>query len=141
MTGARARLTIDGKKVGWATGIRCRRAIDYREALVLDDIMVAEHVPTVYRVSLSFTTLTMIGKSLEALGLFPKGGNAAGDRLRNILDAAEMTVIVEDNSTGDVLFQVLGVKLSEINLGFDAGNISGTDVTAVARELKDGSEL
>jgi hypothetical protein len=141
ISGARARLLIKGQKIGWATGIRARTAIGYQPTRVLDEIEVAEHVPNTYDVSLSFTTLTILGKSLQQLGLFPKGGPAEGDRLKEILGFEELTVVIEDNVESTPLFQILGVKIAEQNIAIDAGNLSGTDVTAVARSIKDASEL
>lgn len=141
MSGARARLLVAGQKIGWATGIRVRESIQYNPTRVIDEIEVAEHVPLTYDVSVSFTTLTILNKSLKQLGLFPKGGAAEGSRLFNILNHEELTVVVEDSVTSTALFQLMGVKISEQNLSFDAGNISGSDVTAVARSVKDASEL
>lgn len=141
MSGARARLMIAGAKIGWATGVRLRESIQYNPTRVIDEIEVAEHVPLAYDVSLSFTTLTIVGKSLKQLGLLPKGGAAEGSRLANILAHPDLAVVIEDSVTGVALANVIGVKIAEQNLAFDAGNISGTDVTAVARAIKDPSEL
>lgn len=141
ITGARARFTIGGKKVGWATDVSLTEAVDYQEAIVLDDIEVAEHVPQLYRVRLSFGTLKLVGMSLKRLGLFPKGGAASGARLRNIINTAEMSAVIADSQSGEILEQVQGVKISERTLSISAGNIAGINITAVARSTMDQSEL
>jgi hypothetical protein len=141
-TGARARFMVEGKKVGWATGVNVDEAIEYQPARVLDNIEVEEHVPVAYDVSLSFETLTIVGQTLKSLGLFPKGGQAGpSSRLRNILTMGELSVGIEDNQTEQVQLLVTGVKIARQGIQIQAGNISGTNVTAVGKAVRDASEM
>lgn len=141
ITGARSKLLIEGKPIGWATDITVTEGIDYGESIVLGSIEVQEHVPNIYRVRLQFGTLTISGKSLKQQNIFPKCGTTESDRLRNIINTGEMVVAVLDDHTNAIMHVVTGVKLSEQTITIQAGNISGTSVTAVARTLKDASEL
>lgn len=141
LTGARARLLIRNKTVGWVTDFSVTESIEYQETNVLDLLEVYEHVPVGYRVRCNFGTLTIVGKSLKELGFFPKGGESRGARLKNILDLGDLSLGIEDNQTTTVQYVVTGLKIGENTVSIQAGSISGTQVTCVAKAIKDASEL
>ena len=71
ITGARARFSINGQKVGYAQGVTIADGIEYFPAEVLDNIEVEEHVPLSYRVN-SFTCrmFRIVGDTVKSKGWF-----------------------------------------------------------------------
>ena len=141
MTGARARVLWDGKKIGWATDVRAGDNHDYRPAVVLDELYVAEHVLAGYTAHVSMGMLFLIGRALRDLGLTPAHGATSQDHLRNALALGELTIAILDNQTSEVIGQVLGVKVRDRDVTFQAGNLVGMQVVCVCRELRDTADL
>jgi len=139
-TGARVRLSFDGVKVGYATGVNVRQHIAFEPIKVLDDIQAVQHEPVDYDVSMSARRVRIIGDTIKARGWFPKQGQSTSEFLLNILNQGEMTATIEDRKTGEVLAQVEGVRISESSLNVDARGLAGEDVTMVARLVRDESE-
>ena len=140
-TGARARLLIEGVKVGWATNVAVSEEITYEAVEVLDNIQVQEHVPTAYRVTLTASRVRIVGKTLKSQGWFPSIGANAETHLSNILTSGDLAVTIEDNETGAILAQFEQVKVASHNWTVNARGIVGNDVTFVAIRLKDESEI
>ena len=140
-TGARARFSVNGKKVGWATNVSGSEEIQYDEAEVLDNIQVQEHVPVRYRVTLSMSQIRIVGKTLKSEGFFPKIGGNSEEHLKNILTNGELVATVEDNETGDIIATYEQVKVASHNWTINATGIVGEDVTFVAIRAKDESEI
>ncbi len=141
LTGARARFSLDGVKVGFATGVTVREMITYEPVKVLDNIQVEEHVPTDYDVSLTADKVRIIGDTIKSRGWFPKQGKSALEHLTNMINSGELVATLEDNQTGTVLMHVEGVKLGERNLQISARGVVGTNLTFVAKRARDESDL
>ena len=142
LSGARGVLLINGAKVGWATSVEVREMIDYRPVRVLDDVEVVDFAPVGYGpVQVSMATLTIVGQTLKSQGLFPKAGQEEGGHLLNILNQGELNLSVEDRKTGTVAFLVIGLVIADQNFSVEAGNLSGTRVSGMARRVLDGSEV
>ena len=143
LTGARAKLQIEGVKVGYATDVRIREEIAYDEVEVLDNIEIEEHVPTRYRVTLSFGFMRVIGETLKTLGYFPQTGIGPEQHLQNILVGGELTVSMEaarGGAAGTTIYIVEGVRISSQDVSITARGIVGTSVDAVALRLLDDAE-
>lgn len=140
-TGARARLSINNEKVGYARNCSGGEVITQEEVEALDNIEVEEHAPTRYRVSFSMGTVRLVGESMKTKGIFPKTGANPTDHLKNIINQQDLTVTIEDNQTGAILYTILGVKATTNNFNVDAGGISGVDNQFVAVRMLDESEV
>lgn len=140
-TGARARFSVGGKKVGWATSVSCSEEIQYDEAEVLDNIQVQEHVAVRYRASLQMSQIRIVGKTLKSDGFFPKLGANAEEHLRNILTNGDLVATLEDNETGELIATYEQVKVASHNWTVNATGIVGEDVSFVAIRVKDESEI
>lgn len=141
LSGARGVLLINGQKVGWATSVEVGEPIDYRPVRVLDDVEVVDFAPVGYGpVTVDLATLTIVGKTLKSAGLFPKAGAEEGSHLLNILNLGELNLSVEDRKTGTVVFLVIGLVFPSQRFSIEAGNLSGTRVSGLARRVLDGSE-
>jgi hypothetical protein len=141
ITGARARLSVQGTKVAYATGVTVREMVNYQPLEVLDNVQVEEHVPVGYDVSLTADMVRVLNKSVKQLGWFPKMGNDPKTHLTNILNMGEMTATIEDPISGNIIMQLEGVKMSERNITIQARSIVGKNVSFVAKRARDESDL
>ena len=132
-SGARARFKVDGQIVGFAAGVSGSEAIDYEPVDVLDLLEVREFVPVAYRCTLSAQVFRVIGKSLKALGIFPKEDN--------ILTSGDLTCTVEDKLTGETMSQFEACKCSEHAFDITARGIVSENVTFVTIRLKDEFDI
>ena len=132
-SGARARFKIDGVPVGFAAGVSGSESIDYEPVDVLDLLEVREFVPVAYRATLSAQVFRVIGKSLKALGIFPKEDN--------ILTSGDLTCTIEDKLTGETMAQFEQCKAQEHTFDVTARGIVSENVTFVTIRMKDEFDL
>lgn len=140
-TGSRARLLINGVKVGYASNCSGREEITYEPIKVLDNIQVQEHVPTAYTVSFSAGMVRIIGETVKSLGYFPTLGANASDHLSNILTNGTLTVTIEDNQTGSIFMTLEQARATNNNFTIDAQGVVGTNMDFVAIRMRDESEV
>lgn len=140
-TGARARFSIDGKKVGYATNVSGSEEIEYQPVEVLDNIEVEEHVPVAYRVTFTASLVRIIGETIKSEGFFPAAGTSPEEHLQNILLQGDMVCTIEDSKTGNVMMTLEQVKIQSRNFTINARGIVGKDVSFVAVRMRDESEV
>lgn len=140
-TGARARLLLGGKKVGYATNVAGSEEIQWDPVEVLDNIQVEEHVPVAYRVTFTASLVRIVGETVKTLGYWPKQGTSPATHLTNILLAGELSAVIEDNKTGDTIMTLEQVRLASHNFTVSARGMVGQDLTFVAIRMKDESEV
>jgi hypothetical protein len=136
LTGARARFSIDGVKVMYSTSVDYSEDIEQTPIEVLDQLEVAEHVATAYRVSLSAQHVRVITnpiKNRDGIRIFP--------RLEDIISHPEMTAVIEDRITGTVLATVQRVKPARYRSAIGARGIVLVDTEFVAIRIQDESEV
>ena len=141
-TGARARFSINGKKVGFATNVTGSEEIEYQPLEVLDNIEVEEFVPTAYRVTFTASMVRIVGETLKSEGFFPTSGRSPAEHLQNILLQKDMVCTIEDSkSPSQIIMTLEQVKIQSRNFTVNARGIVGKDVTFVATRMKDESEV
>lgn len=136
LTGARARLSIDGVTVALAMGVTYGEEIQLDPVEPLDQLDVAEHVPVRYRVSFSARFVRIVAntiKNRDGVVIFPK--------FDDILTRGEATATIEDNVTGRVLANIERVKASRYNVSIDPTGIVLNDVEFVAIRIRNESEI
>ena len=144
LTGARARFNLNGKQVGYATGVTVREMIQYEPIKTLDNIQTIEHAPTDYEVSMTAELVRIIGTTIKSEGWFPQQGISPEDHLSNILSGGELTATIEaDANIGShtIVMNVEGVRISERNMNITARGVVGTNVTMVAIRARDESDI
>lgn len=141
LTGARARFSIEGRKVGYARNVSISEEIQYEAIEVMDNIEVEEQVPIAYRVTFSASQFRIIGETFKSLGFFPSNGANTDAHLENILTTGELTATIEDTATGQIMATVEQVKVASHNFMIDARGVVGEDITFNAIRLKDESEV
>jgi len=140
-TGARARFSINGVKVGYAKNVNVSEAITYEAIETFDNIEVEEFVPTGYRVTFTASMFRIINETLKSLGWFPSNGANTEEHLSNVLITGELTATIEDTKTGKLFATLEQVKIESHNWTLDARGVVGQDVTFNAIRVKDESEL
>lgn len=136
LSGARARLLLDGTKVMYATNVSYGEDIEQSPVEVLDQLEVAEHVATAYRVNFSAQMVRVVTNPLklrDGVRIFP--------RLEEILRSGELTATVEDRITGTIVSNIERVKASNYRINVGARGIVLNDVEFVAIRIRDESEI
>lgn len=141
ITGARARFSIEGVKVGYAQSVSLGEEYQVEEVQTLDNIEVEENVIVGYRVTFSCRFFRIINESLKSLGYMPSVGQNSEDHLANVLASGDLTATLEDTKTGKLYATVEQVKVTSRNYQTDARGLIGEDVTFSAIRIRDESEL
>lgn len=141
ITGARAKFSLAGIKVAYATGVSLREIINYEAVEVLDNVQAVEHVPVGYTVSMSAEFFRVVNVTPKSEGWFPSQGKSPAEHLLNMLNQGELVATIEDSKTGKVVAHVEGVKISERNLQISARSLVGSNVTMVAKRARDESDI
>lgn len=136
-TGARARFSIEGTKVGYARNVAVTEEIQYDPVEVLDNIEVEEFVPVAYRVTFTASQFRIIGETLKSLGFFPSNGGDTNEHLENILVSGDLVATIEDTATGTLFATVEQCKVASHNWTVDARGVVGEDMTFVAIRVRD----
>lgn len=139
-TGARARFSIDGVKVGYARNVNVSEAINYEPVNVLDNIEVEEHVPIGYEVTFTASQFKIIGETLKSLDWFPRTGANTAQHLENILISGDLTATIEDTKSNKIFATLEQVKIQSHNWTIESRGVVGEDVTFVAIRVKDEFE-
>lgn len=141
ITGARASLVLAGVPVGWARSVAWSTSVEYSEIRTLDSLRVVAYAPVSSRTTLSFSSLRIPGKSLAAMGLYPKTGATSSEQLANVLTLPDLTAVIVDSVTGTAIATFLGVKISGASFSLDAGgSILAEEVDCVVVACFDESE-
>jgi len=140
-TGARARFSIDGVKVGYARNVNVSEAITYEAVNVIDNVEVEEYVPLGYEVTFTASKFRIVGVTLKNKGWFPSIGANTEEHLTNILQTGDLVATIEDTATGSLFATLEQVKVASHNRTIDARGIVGEDITFNAIRLKDESEV
>ena len=144
LTGARARFSLEGKQVGYATGGTVREMIQFEPIKTLDNIQTIEHAPTDYEVSMTAELVRIIGSTIKSENWFAKQGTSPADHLSNILAGGELTATIEADAnigTPQIVMNVEGVRISERNMNITARGVVGTNITMVAIRARDESDI
>jgi hypothetical protein len=136
LTGARARLSLNGVKVMHALNVNYSEEVQLDPIEPLDQLEVAEHVPVAYRVTFTAQMVRVIRESMKlhrGVAIFP--------RLEDILSSEELTATVEDRITGLVIANIQRVKAQRYSANIGARAITLSDVNFVAIRIRDESEI
>ncbi len=136
LSGARARLMIEGVKVMYATNVSYSEEIQHDPVEVLDQFDVAEFVPVAYRVTFSAQMVRVVTNPIKL-----RDGVVIMPRLEDILDAPELTATVEDSKTGTIVGNIERVKTTRYTQNTGARGIVLNDVEFVAIRIRDESEI
>jgi hypothetical protein len=141
LTGARARLSINGVRVGYATNVTVSESIEYEEITEIDNIEINEFAPIGYRVTLTASMFRIVGETLKSHGWFPTNGADSAEHLENILINGDLTATVEDSKTGKSFATLENLKIREHSWSIDARGLVGENSTFLCKKVADESEV
>lgn len=139
-TGARCRFLLDGKKVGWATGVSGSEEYMYEAIDVLDNLETEEHAIVGYRCDMACSIVGIVTQSLRSLGFMPKAGTSPEEHLANVLALDGLGAVIEDNQTGKVIAEYFQVRTSRKDFQTAARGTMGINVQFVAIRSRDVAE-
>lgn len=134
--GARLKFSLEGQKQLYTTSCSWSEELTQEPIEVLDQLEVAEHVTTGYRVTLSCQWVRVVKNSIKN-----REGILVLPRLRSALTAGELVGTIEDSVTGAVVATFVGVKAQRYSINVGARGVVMSDVEFVARTIKDESEV
>jgi hypothetical protein len=137
MTGARAIFSINDKPVAYSSNVDGNEEIMYEPIDVLNNLLVQEHAPTGYRVTLNASFFRVPNASLKAAGIFP----SASQPVANILKANPMTANIQDANTDAIVAQVEGVKPQTKSFTIQARSVFSEQCSFVAILMRDESDI
>lgn len=142
-TGARARFTVNGKVIGFATDCTGSEEIQYEPINVLDNIQVQEFVPIGYTVSFNASRVRLVNRSVKSpeIEIFPRTGKDPQEHLRNILQiGTDFSAVIEDSVTGQIIMLLEQVKVASHNFSVRARGVVGEDMNFVAIRMRDETD-
>ena len=132
ISGAAAILSIEGKQVGYATGVNAQETITQVPIQILGEIDVQEFEPVAREVSFSADMVRISNKSLQQESQWPRGGTL------DIVNFAEMTATLVDSSNADIVLCTLeGVVPETRTWRVDQQSIMTVNCTFRARRMHD----
>lgn len=136
-SGCRGILKQDGQVKGWATDISGSLELQQTPIEVLGQVDVSEYVTTGRRVSGQMSYVRLVDSDIAAQGLVPPGGAPVAQ----VVEMPSMTMLVEDQVTGKIMYQFEGLKITGANWSMTARGIVATNCNFVALRMKLGSDL
>lgn len=136
ISGAAARIYFRGedgqdKLAGRATGVSATENIEQVAVQVLGEIDVVEHEPVSRTVSVTADFVRIKKKSLTEQGIFPRGDTV------EVLNFPEMTWVLYDITTDEVIWTIDGVVPETRTWRVDQGSIMTVNCTFRARRMYD----
>jgi hypothetical protein len=146
-SGARARFSINGTIVGYATNVAGSEEIIYEPIIVLDNIQVVEFVPVGYNVAFTAGRVRLIGDAAgehgslrNTLQAFPKIGRNSQEHLLNILNLPDLTCQIEDPYANKIFMLLHDVRVASHNWAVAPRGVVGEDIAFVATRMMDETE-
>ena len=131
--GARAVLKVNGKTIGYCTGISGTETIDYQPVEVLGQADVQEYMLVARRVNFTASFVRILKDSLVASSLFPKGDMATLD----LIDFPEMSVTVFDDVEDSAVYKFEGVRPTNRSFTVDKSSVMSVNASFVALTMTD----
>ncbi len=139
--GARARLIIDGRRIGWADNVSVSRRYQKERIEVLDNVELEEQATTGYSVDVNFGVVGIVDKSLVEMGLLPAAGQDNEEHLENMIALPPMTVQIEDNITGATQAEIQDFEVESESFQVGARGALRHNVSGVGRRVLDSAEV
>lgn len=131
ISGARVQLLLNGQVVGYATGVSGNETINQAPVEILGDIDAVEHVAVGRTVTLSADFVRIIDSSLQAQGVWPRGGTD------DVLDFPEMDAVIFDRLGDKPIYKAVGVVPETRGWTVARGGLMSKNATFRARRLFD----
>jgi len=141
ITAARCRIQINGKIIGFGTGLQCNVTYSYQPVEVIDNLETEEHAPVGYTVDGSISLVEISKRSSTTMGLRPPRGKDADEHLQNLLLMDDAVIVLMDKGVNKNFRQIQGVRFNSDGFSVNARGIAGVNVGFHAIRELDVSEL
>ncbi len=129
ISGARVKLKIDNKEVGYMTDLNGTYTIQNQRVQVAGQAIDAALVTVGVAVNFTAGTVRITTRDLRTAGFLPRGTT------RDLLNWPEMTAHILDEHTDDVLITIIGCKPSRFDFRVGARTLMGENVAWEARTV------
>lgn len=134
-SGPRAYFSVEGKIFAWSNALSWGHNYNYDTYQPLNNLEVKEHVITSYQASVQCSGIYLTSENLTTVGVQALMGANGGDHLNNLLTMGELTITIEDTTTGKLLVQCQGCKLQSSNINVSNPAMSSQDMSFVVRRI------
>jgi len=134
VTSARAKVHVNGKEAGWATGVGVDESINQIPIEVLGEIDAVGIEATGRTVSVTCDFVRIKGKSLMEQGIWPRGGT------KEVVEAPPLTIELYDVITDEPIAKVEGCKGQNISWRVDRGGIKTVNARFIGIRQYDESD-
>jgi len=128
MTGAKAKFTIDGKVIAYASNVSYNENIQYEAINVLDQLNVLEHAEVGYTVDMQCQSFRVPNQSVKQLGIMKS--------LPQLLTQGVMDAMVVDPD-GNIILLMTGTKIQARQATVDARGVMTETWSFVGLQAKD----
>jgi hypothetical protein len=128
MTGAKAKFTIDGKVIAYASNVSYNENIQYEAINVLDVLNVLEHAEVGYTVDMQCQSFRVPNQSVKQLGIMKS--------LPQLLTQGVMDSMVTDPD-GNIILLMTGTKIQARQTTVDARGVMTETWSFVGLQAKD----
>lgn len=132
VSGARCVLALDGKEIGWASGVEVDESVQQVRIDVLNDVYTKEIEVVGITVSGRIATVVMYGNTMAEASQGAK--YAQGDKV-NIILHPSATLTIVDSVLNKTLFVVDGLKFSGRTFNVDRMSVFMSNVSFQAIKL------
>jgi hypothetical protein len=129
ISGARAELSVNGKVIGFATGVSVSENIQQVPIEVLGHLDPVEIIPVGRSVSMTADYVRILTDSLVTQGVWPKANE--------IIGKVGMTAIITDSVANKTVMKLDGVHCQTRSVRVDKGGMMTVNATFIAVSMTD----
>ena len=129
LTGARARLFLNGKKLGFAMGVTVTENISQERIITLDNIRTTEFATTGITCQMRCRIYKIPNEDLVTSGLWVQAGTTPDEHKRLLLNFDPLTADVFDSFTNTYVMKVVGLVPTSRTFNVEARGVVVSDVT------------
>jgi len=137
LTGGRARLFLNGKKLGFALGVTVTENITQERIRTIDNLRTTEFATTDYAVQIRCQVYRVPNADLVASGLWPQQGRTPDEMKRLFLDFENLTADLYDSYSNAYVGKVSGMAPTSRNIQIQARGVVMTDASFEAITFSD----
>lgn len=140
ISGTMCRILIDGRAVGYGTGITVSERYSREPVKVTGQLEAVEFKVVDYDCQVTIDRLYVPEDAAVDSGLFPAKGNNPEDHVTNLAALKPVSVTVEDGEKERILGIVEGLELESRDWRQQRGSLVTENFSGQAIRFKDGSE-
>jgi len=141
-TGARARFSMNGQRMGFALGVTVTENIRQEPIIPLDNIEPVEFETLESSIQVEVRMYKIPNEDLVAAGLYPSSGRTPDERKLNLLNFAPMTADIYDSKSGDYIYTLNDLVPTARRVTVDSRGVVVTNYSFMGTHMSDeGSSI